>query len=417
MPSPDELESTNMEEGTRTLLSHFGSIFQVTELKDKTHWTALEKAVPFLDRRSSQRMQEALGARVGWVIVEDQYIDRDYRDTFSHIFSRRFATPSARCQRLHFFERLLNSRPTLEMLGDAGVQKGYLGYAVIRPTRPNGLGRMLVSPRIALSDVDGVEASLCQETVTLFGQKLSVAGFPYIGQDLDVTTCAQATLWMLRRYYSNRYRQYAETRPYELARLAAQHLRGDRSFPATGLSDWQMAEMLRSLGFSPMIYEKGKFTDFHQLLLSYLDSGVPLVLSFDRSNNGSSDTSGHAVACFGFRHRQETATAAGQSAALGYETKRLLVNDDNYPPYLEIGSVIPNHYPGAPTLDQVSSMIVPLPERISLLAEQFNTLVRQVLSDPTLGITKRSPTLAAVQSELLDYLPQPYTGGRSPADA
>ena len=126
-----------------------------------------------------------------------------------------------------------------------------------------------------MAEVAGVELSLSPEKITLFGRSLKVKGFPFSGQDTDVTTCAQATLWMLRRYYSNRYSQYAETRPYELAKLAREHLRGDRAFPASGLSDWQMAEMLRGLGFSPVIYAKSKVADFRKLLHIYLDSGIP----------------------------------------------------------------------------------------------------------------------------------------------
>jgi len=367
-------------------------MFQTHELRHKADWNKLTKALPFLDVRSATRLRAVVGSRVGWVIIEDQYIDRDYRDTFSHIFSRRFATPSARCQRLHFFSAELTEAPDLDRLPEAKIDDTYLGYAVIRPTRPNGLGRMLVSPKIALAATNGVEASLCQEEVTLFGRQLTVRGFPFIGQDVDVTTCAQATLWMLRRYYSNRYRQYAETRPYELAQLAARHLHGDRSFPASGLSDWQMAEMLRGLGFSPMIYVKGKFTRFNEILLSYLDSGVPLVLSFERPPTEESDASGHAVACFGFRHRLPVKRLSG--VPLGYETQSLLVNDDNYPPYLEVGSAQPpEEYPQAPQFDHISSMIVPLPERISLLAEQFDTLASNLIEKGAWGIRSKSTTL------------------------
>lgn len=374
------------------LTAHFEAMFQLHPLKHPSDWNALEKKVPFLDVRSAKRLRAAMGTRTGCVILEDQYIDRDYRDTFSHIFSKRFATPGARCQRLHFFHRDAEPSFSLEMSAEQ-LQEHYLGYAVIRPTRPNGLGRMLVSPKIALPSMDGVEASLCEEQVSLFGRKLQVRGFPFIGQDVDVTTCAQATLWMLRRYYSNRYRQYAETRPYELAQLAALHLHGDRSFPATGLSDWQMAEMLRALGFSPMIYSKRKFANFTQLLLSYLDSGVPLVLSFERPTAAHGDAAGHAVACFGFRGRTPT-PVQDSTTCLGYVPQSILVNDDNYPPYLEVGTHHPpDEYPHAPRIEDISSMIVPLPGQISLLAEQFDALVRHLIEKGVWSMEQKSPQL------------------------
>ena len=242
------------QEALTRLVNHFEAMLSVYDVRHKEGWGKLLEAVPFLDGRQADRLKFSFGKRAAWVLIEDQYIDRDYRDTFSHVFSRRFATPPSRSQRLHFFGNELPCAPDFHSLKEKATEEAYLGYAVVRPTRPNGLGRMLVKPKIALADSQGLQLSLCPEKITLFGRLLEVRGFPFISQDTDVTTCAQATLWMLRRYYSNRYSQYAETRPYQLATFARQHLRGDRSFPASGLMDWQMAEMLRGLGFSPVIH-------------------------------------------------------------------------------------------------------------------------------------------------------------------
>ena len=288
---------------------------------------------------------------------------------------------------------------------------------------------MLVKPKIALADSQGLQLSLCPEKITLFGRLLEVRGFPFISQDTDVTTCAQATLWMLRRYYSNRYSQYAETRPYQLATFARQHLRGDRSFPASGLMDWQMAEMLRGLGFSPVIHvrkicrqsevgqqsadpaqkveaeqkqaeaQRNADATFNQILQIYLDSGIPLVLSFYPKE---ADGVSHATACFGFRHRHRSRHNPGKGEFRAYESGSLLVNDDNFGPYLEVlseqGEGIQSVYAQAPELARVSSMVVPLPEGISLLADQFNELVRTLLTDRKYGIKACSPTLHAVEN-------------------
>jgi len=387
-----------------TLSRHFEATSRTLPLRNLEDWGALGRMVPFLDTRNRERLAEAFGARVGWVLIEDQYIDRDYRDTFSHIFSRRFATPPSRCQRLHFFDRSVEhaAGPTVDRLGDNVVRDSYMGYAVIRPTRPNGLGRVLLSSRICNSAGTGAEASLCEEKVMLFGHPFSIRGFPFIGQDIDVSTCAQATIWMLRRYYSNRYHQYGETRPYELSQLAARHLHGDRSFPATGLSDWQMAEMLRALGFSPMIYSKSKFPRINEWLVSYLDSGLPLVLCFDPPKSGGADkpaleTPGHAVACFGFNGREDFFPEGPRGTDVwpgSYRTSTVLVNDDNYPPYLAVGpNGPPDRYPGAPQFGDISSIIVPLPERISLLAEQFDSHVRAMTEKGDWSLAKKSPIL------------------------
>jgi hypothetical protein len=404
----DELGTTSHQETLEKLRGHFAAVSRTLPLRVSADWKALEKLVPFLDLRNRERLMEAFGGQVGWVLVEDQYIDRDYRDTFSHIFSRRFATPPARSQRLHFFDRTLSLKPDTEHLGS--IEKdSYLGYAVIRPTRPNGLGRVMLSPRISDSAGTGMEASLCEERITLFGHVFLLRGFPFIGQDIDVSTCAQATIWMLRRYYSNRYRQYGETLPYELSQLAARHLHGDRSFPATGLSDWQMAEILRGLGFSPMIYSKKRFPRFNEWLLSYLDSGIPLILCFDRpgesesgEGNRAAESPGHAVACFGFRDRSPVGSPKFRDHAIwpgSYQANNVLINDDNYPPYLEVGTrEAPARYPTAPGFNHISSFIVPLQERISLLVEQFDSQVRGIIGIGPWSIESRSPVLAKLHA-------------------
>ncbi len=164
--------------------------------------------------------------RLGWllakesltVVVEFEYIDKDFRDTFSAYFSKRFHTPNNRCSRLHFFRGLL----TLKGLLGEKLPKGceYLGYSVLRPIHTKGLGRTMVSAKL-LPDSAPREAHYrtCEEEVNLLGRSFSVRGFPYIAQDQEVFVCVQASLWMLVRYFTNRYRNYREVGPHQLSNL------------------------------------------------------------------------------------------------------------------------------------------------------------------------------------------------------
>ena len=51
------------------------------------------------------------------------------------------------------------------------------------------------------------------------GREYRVSGFPYTSQDQEVARCAQASLWMLVRYFSNKYPNYREIGPHQLANL------------------------------------------------------------------------------------------------------------------------------------------------------------------------------------------------------
>jgi len=181
-----------------------------------------------MDEDGMHRLQTALNGHAQSALVEKEYIDKDYRDTFSHFHSKRFVTPPSRCIRIHFL-RGLNAAEQLE--DPKRLKEVYLGYSVIRPTRPNCIGRTLLKS-VCRSDPN---AAVCKapESVFVRGVRLTFDGFPFISQDCDATVCAQSALWMLIRYFSNRYSEYPERRPFEVTRLAEPHV-GERLYPSHG---------------------------------------------------------------------------------------------------------------------------------------------------------------------------------------
>ncbi len=236
---------------------------------DTAHtWEDLLKlAGPELDRRGVVRLQALLGTCCDMVVIERHYIDKDYRDTFSNFHSKRFNTPSSRCARLHFFREPLTETQIIN--ADNVVSANYLGYAVIRPTKPNCIGRTLVCHTVRIDR--SAHLSLCEEKVLLLGTPLRVQGFPFISQDADATVCAQSALWMLLRYYSSRYAWYSEILPFQITNLANQHAVGTRVYPTAGLFSWQLAEALRLQRFAPVVYSRAQYpADFEHLLYTYL---------------------------------------------------------------------------------------------------------------------------------------------------
>lgn len=112
---------------------------------DATHsWDDLwNLCVPFIEKHGALMLRQRLDGIARAVAVERHYIDRDYRDTFSHYHSKRFNTPASRTLRLHFFDQPVSRD---HLLAGAPAQSAYCGYAVIRPTRPSCLGRTMISP-------------------------------------------------------------------------------------------------------------------------------------------------------------------------------------------------------------------------------------------------------------------------------
>ncbi|MGH7176740.1 MAG: hypothetical protein ACREJC_05110, partial [Tepidisphaeraceae bacterium] len=331
---------------------------------------------------------------------------KDYRDTFTNFHAKKFNTPDSRCTRLHFFDAQIDAATIREA---TKIQNSYLGYAVIRPTRPNCLGRTLLNPSgCGLQDA---HIRLCSERVTIQGTELSTSGFPFISQDGDVTVCAQSALWMLVRYFSNRYSLYPETYPYGLTSLVQDYSIG-RIVPSGGLAVWQMAEAARQIGFAPLIYGRDRYPDFDHLMYTYVESGIPVLAAFD----------GHVAILFG--HRSDFSAAAGAIPAAGSSfvfssqfNRAFIGNDDNGWPYQVLenvakpdGMIFPDQsVKPSYTISDVKQFIAPLPERVYLSADKFQVLVTALLGHAKYGYKVLSPQLSKVQPCLRLFL----TSGRS----
>lgn len=349
-----------------------------------TTWDdVLRVASPHLDPEGLDRLKRALGQSAKSVVIERQYIDKDYRDTFANFHAKKFSTPDSRCVRLHFFNEPVNH----EMIRNAvQVDTPYLGYSVIRSTRPNCIGRTLVKPKACRLTKGYV--TLCEEKVSIQGTPLKVKGFPFISQDAEVTTCAQSALWMLLRYFSNRYQIYPETYPYRITALTRDYSVG-RLFPTSGLYVWQMAEALRQMGFAPVMYGRRQNTQqFEHLMYTYVESGLPVLAAFQD----------HVVVLFG--HVSDYSAGANAVAGVGAPflmsssfNKAFVAHDDNGTPY----QVLPmTSTPGGipHVVNEVVHFIAPLPERVFLPAEGFQKSVTAILSRDDLGYKALSPKIA-----------------------
>lgn len=375
-------------------------IFRTILFDDNSDWNDVFRlAQPHLDAAGLRRLSSALDAATKAVVVERHYIDKDYRDTFSNYHSKKFNTLDARCVRLHFFGTHWGA---LGLAKGAPVERDYLGYCVVRPTRPNCIGRTLLRPeaRIGLRG----HLTLCSEQVYIQGIELSLTGFPFISQDGDATACAQATLWMLMRYYSNRYPAYPEVYPVQIGQLTRDYSVG-RLLPTTGLYVWQMAEALRQVGFAPVIYGKHRYRLAH-LLYTYIESGIPVLAAFGQ----------HVVVLFG--HQSDYATTSiAEPAAEGTfvwssDFNRAFVgNDDNGIPYQVLREVplgIEGEEMGNGSqqyrIDDIEQFVVPLPERVYLTAEHMQPLLREILLGEEFGYLRFSPRLASATPILRVFL-------------
>jgi hypothetical protein len=356
--------------------------YVLIQLEQPEDWLALyDICAGYLTEHDFLKLKEYLEQVAQTVVLEKGYIDADYRDTYFNFFSRKFAKYPSDTVRANFFTSKIAAR----MVGKLDhYQADYIGFTVLKPNRVSSIGRTVFDPR-KLPFVNG-HVCLAQYPVHILGAELIATGFPYMGQDTDVTICAHAACWMIFRYFSQRYSRYAEKWPYEVTQLTSDVSTG-RLVPSKGLTAHQITEMFSNFGFSPEIYIRDQYPDlFDRLLYSYVESGLPVVVGLP----------GHAITIIGHQSDFSQLPQGAVTTSYDYLTG-LLANDDNYMPYHAVrrDGPKPEGYFSNHQIKDINLFIVPLYEKIHLSAEHVFKLSEAILASHLNG--------AKAASQLLRY--------------
>jgi len=332
-------------------------------------------------------------------LIEFYYVDRHFRDTYYSFFSSKFKRIDRECIRVHMFNKKIDKDDIFNK--NTNLSDSYLGFFIIRPLKLHMLGRSLISPKAYKEEEKKFACCLMKDRVSLFGNELTIYGFPHIAQDEETHTCSESALWCLYEYYGSKYSQYRPLLPSQIIEpLQANTER--RILPSKGLNKNELARCLNSNGFQSIVYPiSSKFPEilFHNLLNIYVESGIPLLLILYGKEGG------HAVLVIGHEEDDEIYFKQDNSnpwtkyvdnfwADISLIQKKLVFVDDNLPPY-HISSLKPyKNSDGKTGLTyrnyDVSSFIVPLPAHMFLVAETVLDLLRLVFNDPIIGFKKRN---------------------------
>ncbi len=225
---------------------------EIIALPDELAWGAL------LDKLGRKRSRVSVLASVleycrsvldaKCVVLEQDYVDRDYRDEFSNIYSKCFRSYGDRAVRVHFFDRVLEG---LDEVVDG--DPAYLGFAVLRPVEVGVVGRTVLVPPDGKLGIRSYTLCCARFEVHLYGRTLSVEGVPFIEQDRMSMSCAQASIWMALRYLSQS--SNGEPRlPYQISDSATRYQPDmPRTVPATGLTMKAMVQGIKNLGYGALL--------------------------------------------------------------------------------------------------------------------------------------------------------------------
>lgn len=277
------------------------------------------------------------------IVVENDYIDRDFLEDFAAYYVRCFHDYERKCTRLHFFSHAFSEAEFAGLLnGDANglrvqqLQGSYLGFVVVKP-----LPRTVVGRTCLRTYNDNIERSYPitrKYDASLFGIELTVETLAFQEQDSVVAACATSALWSAFQGTGILF-QHAIPSPVEITKAASVHFSSSsRNLPNTGLTAEQMAHAIRSVGLEPLALRAQDPFVFRNTLYAYLRGHVPILLLvtlIDTSQNPPKIMGKHAVAAAGYRllpqHGKTTGLGGYISAACHID--RVYAHDDGVGPF------------------------------------------------------------------------------------
>jgi hypothetical protein len=331
------------------------------------------------------------------IIVEEEYVDRDFLEDFAAYYVRCFAPYKRVCARLHFFSADIADGEFLKILlreGDSGaIREGYLGFVVVKPLPDTVIGRTCLKPWPNSEDRKRDFPVACTVPVNLFGLDLSVTSLPFQEQDTDVAACATSALWSVLNG-TGRIFQHAIPSPVEITRAASVHSRiDDRSFPnRNGLNAFQIADAIRSVGLEPFAVRGSDAVMVRLATAAYLRAGIPCLLLSELFDKKANSTIGrHAVALVGYSFSSIKPKPYKQSKTLfrAASIDRLYCHDDQIGPYSKLEFSASNTiHSDANTEVRPENLIIPLYHKVRI---PFGTIIDKVVQlDTTLELLRQA---------------------------
>jgi hypothetical protein len=318
-------------------------------------------------KRVADKLARAISGAVKGVLIERNYVDKDYRSTYYHFYAKKGLRYLADCVRLHFFDQAVVFDERALKLScpedPTNLKHHYYGYMVLRPTGIATIGRSVLSPDVRRGAPHYI--IFAEHKVHLLGYELTIQGFPSMDQHVDIAVCAHVACWAILRHYSQRYNMYREFLTHDITMMAHQFDPGG-VIPSKGLQVSHAERVFQVAGTYPVhvTLDKNKPSDpsFYRQLGAYVDSGFPLFAAMHKH--------GHAVAVVGYQWRTPVNT---QMLGLRYawdEVDTLAFVDDNELPYLAV-TVKGGHPYSAEDID---AFIVALPEKVFYPADAVEKL-------------------------------------------
>ncbi len=299
---------------------------------------------------------------VGSILLEHEYIDRDFLEDYSRFYLGRFGNDGYKCARLHFFScDLTHKRLDALLAGDVGemlddaeddnavktleqLQSHYLGFMVIKPLTRTFVGKTC----LRVSGDRGVGKKKIDKPydVNLFGIKLTIDSIAFQEQDKVVAACATTAIWTA--LHSSPGRSVKDIKSCsEITTAALNFVDGSSNgFPNKELTNKQIQRTLdiEGLRYHNNSLEESTPESFRESLVAHINSNLPVILTgkvygVEPNEAGEYVKAGHAITALGYDFRGDS--------------KWVYVHDDRLGPYARAEMVMLDEFFGESTPEAV----------------------------------------------------------------
>lgn len=280
--------------------------------------------------------------RAKTIVVENNYLDSNYLNDFSRIYSKSFIRYRRTCTRLHFFNCPFSIQEFSEFLmgkvTSISVRKlneKYLGNMVIKPISKDFIGIT------HLKSIDNSKKSSYMLdspfSFNLYGLLLKINSVPFQEQDTNVSPYSLNAVWSLLQVTSKLYKHTVPSIHDLLSLLKDRRLFPSGSFKY-GLTISEVANILKEFSVEPYILTTQSPNVWKNVIHSYLSSNIPIFLGlslYDFSGPESYFIGRHAVTVTGiqFGHPKPVKDTHTNIFFKSSKINKLYVHDDQVGPY------------------------------------------------------------------------------------
>jgi len=279
------------------------------------------------------------------ILVEYDYVDRDFLEDYSGYYVRCFKKYERKCTRLHFFGTEFTETDFKNILmGEISnitvekLQNSYQGFLVIKPLPETIVGRTCLK---TYDDDNGRRRypTVHKYETSLFGIPLSTESLAFQEQDRVAAACATSSLWSAFHRTGRIFHHHIPS-PVEITKQATTIPTEfeSRSFPSKQLTGTQMVHAIRTVGLEPMSLKANNESVLKNTCYSYLRGGIPIVLCAyicDMTTTVPFIMGGHAVTITGYSLGLPKPIPIGENGLhlLSSRIDELYVHDDQVGPF------------------------------------------------------------------------------------